>query len=152
VSLDIPGLDAALAELADELGIPAGCRMEADLHARPVYGPGQFFVSHTDTEKNDAMIGTLTVTLPSSHTGGEFVVEHGGKSVTYRSSRDSLPLVAFYADCLHQVGVHRLYGQLGRHEGPLLVSAGRHRGVAAGMVLRRAGPGWLARNGADVGR
>jgi len=25
VSLDVPGLDAALAELADELGIPAGC-------------------------------------------------------------------------------------------------------------------------------
>ena len=103
VSLDVPGLDAALAELADDLGIPAGCRMEAELHALLVYGPGQFFVPHTDTEKNDAMIGTLTVTLPSSHTGGEFIVEHGGKSVTYRSTRDSLSLVAFYADCLHQV-------------------------------------------------
>ena len=99
VSLDVPGLDAALAELADDLGIPAGCRMEDAL----LYGPGQFFVPHTDTEKNDAMIGTLTVTLPSSHTGGEFIVEHGGKSVTYRSTRDSLSLVAFYADCLHQV-------------------------------------------------
>jgi hypothetical protein len=103
VSLDAPGLDAALAELADELGFPAGCRMEAELHALLVYGPGQFFVPHADTEKNDAMIGTLSVTLPSSHTGGEFIVEHGGTSVTYRSSRDSLSLVAFYADCLHQV-------------------------------------------------
>jgi hypothetical protein len=41
VSLDVPGLDAALAELADELGIPAGCLIEAELHALLVYGPGQ---------------------------------------------------------------------------------------------------------------
>ena len=98
-----PALERALTELADELGVPAGNRLEAELHALLVYGPGQFFVPHQDTEKNDAMIGTLTVTLPSSHTGGEFIVEHGGQSVTYRSSRDSLSLVAFYADCLHQV-------------------------------------------------
>jgi hypothetical protein len=103
VRLDAPGLDAALAELADELGIPAGCRLAAELHALLVYGPGQFFVPHADTEKNDAMVGTLTVTLPSSHTGGELIVAHGGRSVTYGSSRDSLSLVAFYADCLHQV-------------------------------------------------
>lgn len=96
-------LEAALAELADALGVRAGSRLEAEPHALLVYGPGQFFVPHADTEKNDAMIGTLTVTLPSSYTGGEFTVEHGGRSVTYRSSRDSLSLVAFYADCLHQV-------------------------------------------------
>ena len=98
-----PALEGALTELAGELGIPAGNRLEAELHALLVYGPGQFFVPHQDTEKNDAMIGTVTVSLPSSHTGGEFIVEHGGQSVTYRSSRDSLSLVAFYADCLHQV-------------------------------------------------
>jgi 2OG-Fe(II) oxygenase superfamily len=96
-------LEGALSELADDLGVPSGSRLEAELHALLVYGPGQFFVPHADTEKNDAMIGTLTVTLPSSHTGGEFIVEHGGQSLTYRSSRDSLSLVAFYADCLHQV-------------------------------------------------
>ncbi len=98
-----PALKESLTELADELGVPAGSRLEAELHALLVYGPGQFFVPHQDTEKNDAMIGTLTVTLPSSHTGGEFIVEHGGQSGTYRSSRDSLSLVAFYADCLHQI-------------------------------------------------
>ena len=96
-------LEGALTELADELGVPVGNRLEAELHALLVYGPGQFFVPHTDTEKNDAMVGTLAVTLPSSHTGGEFIVEHGGQSVTYRSSGDSLSLVAFYADCLYQV-------------------------------------------------
>ncbi len=58
-----PALEGALTELADQLGVPAGNRLEAELHALLVYGPGQFFVPHTDTEKNDAMIGTLTVTL-----------------------------------------------------------------------------------------
>jgi hypothetical protein len=55
--------DTALTDLADELGLPAGTRLEAELHALLVYGPGQFFIPHQDTEKNDAMIGTLTVTL-----------------------------------------------------------------------------------------
>jgi len=41
VSLGVPGLDAALAELADDLGIPAGCRMEAELpHGVQVSGQG----------------------------------------------------------------------------------------------------------------
>ena len=88
-------LEGALTDWRASSGFP-GNRLEAELHALLVYGPGQFFVPHQDTEKNDAMIGTLAVTLPSSHTGGEFIVEHGGQSVTYRSSRDSLSLVAFY--------------------------------------------------------
>ena len=49
------------------------------------------------------MVGTLVVSLPSAHTGGELVVEHGGESVTYRTSKEDLSFVAFYADCRHQV-------------------------------------------------
>ena len=49
------------------------------------------------------MVGTLVVSLPSAHTGGEMVVEHGGESVTYRTSKEHLSFVAFYADCRHQV-------------------------------------------------
>jgi hypothetical protein len=54
-----------------------------------VYGKGQFFLPHQDSEKDDAMVGTLVVSLPSAHTGGELVVEHGGQSVTYRVPRRS---------------------------------------------------------------
>src|SRR5713101_7435191 len=68
-----------------------------------VYGKGQFFLPHQDSEKDDAMVGTLVVSLPSAHTGGELVVEHGGQSVTYRTSKEELSFVAFYADCRHQV-------------------------------------------------
>src|SRR5437764_13864563 len=68
-----------------------------------VYGKGQFFLPHQDSEKDDAMVGTLVVSLPSAHTGGELVVEHGGESVAYRTSKEELSFVAFYADCRHQV-------------------------------------------------
>jgi hypothetical protein len=34
-----------------------------------VYEPDQFFLPHQDSEKDDSMIGTLVVTLPSRFTG-----------------------------------------------------------------------------------
>lgn len=49
------------------------------------------------------MVGTLVVSLPCAHTGGELVVEHGGESVMSRTSMEDLSFVAFYADCRHQV-------------------------------------------------
>jgi predicted 2-oxoglutarate/Fe(II)-dependent dioxygenase YbiX len=98
----LPALEAFRAEL----GLPEGCRLTAELHNLLVYGPGQFFARHQDSETADAMIGTLVVTLPSPFTGGAFVIEHRGETVTYRAPRSAkkpLSLVAFYADCHHEV-------------------------------------------------
>jgi hypothetical protein len=49
------------------------------------------------------MVGTLVVSLPSAHTGGELVIDHAGQSNAYRASKEELTFVAFYADCRHQV-------------------------------------------------
>jgi hypothetical protein len=49
------------------------------------------------------MIGTLVVSLPSSHTGEELLIEHSGKTVAYQASADEVSVAAFYADCRHQV-------------------------------------------------
>ena len=68
-----------------------------------VYEPGQFFATHQDAEKDDAMVGTLVVTLPSAHTGGELVIEDRGETMEYRGSAVAVSLVAFYSDCRHQV-------------------------------------------------
>jgi hypothetical protein len=68
-----------------------------------VYAPGQFFATHQDSEKTDGMIGSLVVILPSSAKGGALVIEHHVEQVEYRGSPDRLVLVAFYADCRHQV-------------------------------------------------
>ncbi len=92
-----------LEQLSADLGTPAGFRLKAELHAMLVYAPGQFFLPHQDSEKDDGMIGTLVVTLPSSSKGGALVVEHQGESATYRGSKKYLSFVAFYADCRHEV-------------------------------------------------
>lgn len=96
-------LDAALTQFRDELGLPAGSRLRAELHSLLVYGKGQFFLPHQDSEKHEDMVATLVVSLPSVHTGGELVVDDGGNERTYRGSRDDLVLVAFYADRRHEV-------------------------------------------------
>ncbi|HEX5119722.1 MAG TPA: 2OG-Fe(II) oxygenase [Pseudonocardiaceae bacterium] len=96
-------LDSALEHFRDELGLPPGARLSAEPHSMLVYGKGQFFLPHQDSEKHDGMVGTLVVSLPSVHTGGELVIEHAGQSRTYRASREDLTLVAFYSDCRHEV-------------------------------------------------
>src|SRR6266704_5015590 len=95
--------DTILTEVRNELGLPARARLRAEPHALLVYGKGQFFLPHQDSEKDDAMVGTLVLSLPSAHTGGELVIGHAGQSRTYRASKTELSLVAFYADCPHEV-------------------------------------------------
>ena len=68
-----------------------------------VYGPGQFFATHQDSEKGDDMIGTLVVILPSAFTGGAMVIEHHDEHVAFRAAGGKLTFIAFYADCHHQV-------------------------------------------------
>jgi len=92
-----------LEKIGGDLGIPRRSRFEAKLYDMLVYGPGQFFVPHRDTEKTDDMIGTMVVTLPSAFKGGETVIEHHDEKVTYRAASRGLTFIAFYADCRHQV-------------------------------------------------
>ncbi len=89
--------------LRAELGLAPDCGLSAELHSMLVYEPGQFFARHQDSEKADGMIGTLVVTLPSTFTGGELVIEQQGTKVTDRGSPQELSFVAFYGDCEHEV-------------------------------------------------
>jgi hypothetical protein len=70
-----------------------------------VYDRKGFFLAHRDTEKTDGMFGTLVVTLPSVHRGGELRIRHAGREVTVDTSSvefSELSYVAFYADCEHE--------------------------------------------------
>jgi hypothetical protein len=98
-----PVLQVILETVKEELGLPNGGVLTADLHSLLVYEPNQFFLAHQDSEKDDAMVGTLVVTLPSSYTGGELMVGHNAEWKAYRGSKTTLSLVAFYADCQHEV-------------------------------------------------
>ncbi len=95
----LPVLDG----LRADLGLPAECRLKAELHSMLVYGPGQFFAPHQDSEKADGMVGSLVVTLPGAFKGGALVVDHGAERATYLSSKDRLSFVAFYTDCRHEI-------------------------------------------------
>jgi len=89
--------------IREDLGLSANSSLKADLHSMLVYEPQQFFAPHQDSEKDDQMIGSLVVLLPSNSKGGELVVEHRGESLRYRGSASSLTFVAFYADTHHEV-------------------------------------------------
>ncbi len=96
-------LGPMLDSIRDDLGLGPEARLRAELHSMLVYEPGQFFAAHQDSEKSDAMIGSLVVMLPSKSTGGDLVIEHRGESVRYRGSASSLTFVAFYSDTRHEV-------------------------------------------------
>jgi hypothetical protein len=72
-------LKVILATVKEELGLPNAAELTADLHSLLVYEPNQFFLAHQDSEKDDSMIGTLVVTLPSGYAGGELTVGLGGE-------------------------------------------------------------------------
>ena len=93
----------ALEMVRDGLGLPPGCALTAEFHSMLVYETGQFFAPHQDSEKDDSMVGSLVVSLPSVHTGGALVISHQGQSATFRGSKSTLSLVAFYSDCRHEV-------------------------------------------------
>ena len=86
-----------------DLGLAATTSLDAELHSMLVYEPGQFFAAHQDSEKDDRMIGSLVVLLPSRSSGGDLVVSHRGQSMTYRGSATALTFIAFYADTRHEV-------------------------------------------------
>ncbi|KAG2385769.1 hypothetical protein C9374_002918 [Naegleria lovaniensis] len=59
-----------------ELGIGPEKTITFSLYKMLLYEPGGFFDFHRDSEKEDGMIATLVVQLPSSFTGGEIIVRH----------------------------------------------------------------------------
>ena len=94
-----PALDGLVAKVAEELGVPARS-VRCELYKALLYEKGGFFKPHRDTEKAGGMFATLVVQLPSSFSGGEFVVRHGGEERTFtlgaptlasRASRATMP-------------------------------------------------------------
>lgn len=97
-------LDAIVADAKKSLGVTGA--VSAELYKLLVYGPGDFFVEHRDTEKEPGMFATLVVSLPCAHQGGELVVQHEGREVTLSLASDDVGAArwaAFYCDCVHEL-------------------------------------------------
>lgn len=98
-------LDRALDHIAETLGIRG--KISAHPYKFLLYGPGGHFKAHRDTEKLDAMFGTLVIALPSKHEGGQLHIRHDGREHTVdfgapEHTRD-IQYAAFFADCEHEV-------------------------------------------------
>lgn len=96
--------EAMLSKVRAGLGCD-GVVVSAKLYKLLIYDRGGFFLPHRDTEKADGMFGTLVVTLPSPHRGGELRIRHAGREVTIDTSTaefSELSYAAFYADCEHE--------------------------------------------------
>lgn len=100
-----PFLAATLEKVREDLGIPG--RISAQPYKLLLYGPGGHFKAHRDSEKLDAMFGTLIIALPSQHDGGKLHIRHRGVETTVDFSaearRHDFQHAAFFADCEHEV-------------------------------------------------
>ena len=96
--------DHILKQVTTGLGCE-GMAVSAELYKLLVYDTGGFFLAHRDTEKTGGMFGTLVLTLPSVHGGGELVIRHAGPEVKVETSKaeiSEISFAAFYADCEHE--------------------------------------------------
>ncbi|KAI0856957.1 hypothetical protein F4860DRAFT_528715 [Xylaria cubensis] len=87
-----------------ELGMEG--RIVAHLHKVLLYEPGSFFTAHKDSQKEDGMIATLVICLPSEYNGGEVHLSHAGQHQTFDTSESSLfdtTALAWYSDVTHEV-------------------------------------------------
>ena len=97
-------LSPILKSIQQELGFPPG-KIKARLDKLLIYEKGQFFSPHKDSEKDDNMLGSLSVILPSEHNGGTLVVSHQdqSKKLQSRGKTKNLNFFAFYSDCKHEI-------------------------------------------------
>ncbi|MYF49965.1 MAG: 2OG-Fe(II) oxygenase, partial [Gammaproteobacteria bacterium] len=99
---------ATFAQILETVAHGLGCpedRIEAQLYKLLVYDEGGFFSGHRDTEKAPGMIATLCISLPTSGSGGDLIVRHGGRETTidmWAEEPSELAFAAFYADCTHE--------------------------------------------------
>ncbi|KAH7189103.1 uncharacterized protein B0J16DRAFT_413509 [Fusarium flagelliforme] len=89
------------ATAAEQMGINTPIR--AKLYKMLLYEEGAMFKPHTDTEKIPGMFGTLVISLPSKHTGGEVVMKHCGEKMVYKSSNYQTSCAAWYSGVSHEV-------------------------------------------------
>lgn len=71
-----------------------------------LYEEGSFFRPHKDSEKAPGMIGTLVISLPSKHEGGEVHLSHSNRRhafATCNFSSFDLTALAWYSDVTHEI-------------------------------------------------
>lgn len=69
-------------------------------------GPSGKFQTHIDTPRGAGQFGSLVISLPYPHVGGQLRVAHKGKGTIIdwgQKEADKIQWAAFYSDCEHEV-------------------------------------------------
>lgn len=108
-ALGLSGWDAVWPEIESAAQAALGLTqvpLQAHLHNALLYGPGQFFKMHQDTEKLPGMVLTLVLVWPCAHLGGHLMVHQGDEVHRFQSEHlhtEQIQWFAFYADSQHEV-------------------------------------------------
>ncbi|KAK6513837.1 hypothetical protein TWF506_008270 [Arthrobotrys conoides] len=95
-----------LNEIGVALGIGTEMRPRLNLYKLLVYEKGDHFKAHRDTPKEEGMIGTVVVILPSVFEGGVVKLSHAGEEMSFDFAPDcnySFGVAAWYSDVEHAV-------------------------------------------------
>ena len=106
ISFHQNSLEKMLNRMKVQMKLPEESKLEAKLHNMLIYGPGQFFKQHQDSEKIEGMIATLVMILPCAHIGGNLVLKHNKSKHSFVSENlqnKDIECIIFYADCQHEV-------------------------------------------------
>lgn len=69
------GIAAMIPLIAEKFGLGRETPLTLHLYKLLLYTPGGHFAKHRDTEKEDRMLATMVIQLPSVHTGGRLFVD-----------------------------------------------------------------------------
>ena len=109
VTFENPQWHAGLKEIVREVAVGLGAdpnNVEANLYKILLYQKGGHFAKHRDTEKEETMFGTLSVTLPSEFDGGTLIARFHGDAKEFPfpvSTKYECFYAAHYADVEHEV-------------------------------------------------
>ena len=85
-------------------------KVELRLYKLLVYNKGSFFLPHRDTQKTENHFGTVVLSMPVKHKGGELFVHHNGQERCYNLDPRRLTAkcqwAAFYTDVEHEITSH----------------------------------------------
>jgi hypothetical protein len=117
-------VDTILVEINAGLGLSGGRKSRAELHKLSLCDE-EHFLSHqgfvmrsTSPEPNmltycsenvSGILGTLAITLPSFHEGGEVKFSHGSQTKTFKTSQCSSYGCSFMARLVQSLSLHSIY-------------------------------------------
>ncbi|KAI1733441.1 hypothetical protein F4680DRAFT_29384 [Xylaria scruposa] len=76
--------------------------VRADLHKLSIWEKGAVFKTHADSENIPSMFGTLVISLPSHHRGGDMIVRYLDEEAVFSTYEHAMAGVYWYSDASYE--------------------------------------------------